>query len=221
MIGFGTAFGFGWFLHRQTALLAEWKNRWGLNLGIALALTIFCLYLVGLKPDFMAMFTGKNLEGWRDISLCRCLYNSRLVLDIRYSRRRFALLFRVQRTSALPGRCLILVIPYAPAGHCLSSGSHGKSAPALVLQVHSDIGGYDSTRPDKLPLSRTFNLHRQHFKRPPISGNTCRCGNNRRADIFGCYRLRTSFIQRSGKSYLDRVCPLINSNMLPRIGNDL
>jgi hypothetical protein len=42
LVGFGTAFGFGWFLHRQPALLEVWRRRWlGYLIGAAL-LSYYC-----------------------------------------------------------------------------------------------------------------------------------------------------------------------------------
>ncbi|MBN1831129.1 MAG: acyltransferase family protein [Deltaproteobacteria bacterium] len=60
IIGYGTAFGFGWILNRQTQLLYEWKKHWMLYLVIAIALTVFCLSQVGLKP----VFFGTQIAGW-------------------------------------------------------------------------------------------------------------------------------------------------------------
>ena len=47
---FFTAFGFGWLLHRQPGLLETWTRRWGLNLGVAIALTAGMLAWMGLSP---------------------------------------------------------------------------------------------------------------------------------------------------------------------------
>lgn len=65
LIGFGTAFGFGWIIDRQTHLLKKLEKNWMLYLGIAIALTVFCLTQVGTKTDFMSMLMRKSpLEGW-------------------------------------------------------------------------------------------------------------------------------------------------------------
>jgi glucan biosynthesis protein C len=55
LIGFGTAFGFGWLLHRQTKLLQLLERRWLLNLVLAIGLIAvsFCLAValsVGPQP---------------------------------------------------------------------------------------------------------------------------------------------------------------------------
>jgi peptidoglycan/LPS O-acetylase OafA/YrhL len=49
-IGFGTAFAFGWLVHRQTGLLEVWKRRWLLNLVLAIGLTVFAISLTGMAP---------------------------------------------------------------------------------------------------------------------------------------------------------------------------
>jgi peptidoglycan/LPS O-acetylase OafA/YrhL len=50
IVGFTTAFGFGWLLHRQTGLLEVWRRRWPLNLALALALTLASYAVTGLMP---------------------------------------------------------------------------------------------------------------------------------------------------------------------------
>jgi peptidoglycan/LPS O-acetylase OafA/YrhL len=42
VVGFGTAFGFGWFLHRQPGLLAVWRRWWLLYLAAAAFLSFYC-----------------------------------------------------------------------------------------------------------------------------------------------------------------------------------
>ena len=49
-VAFGSAFGFGWLLHRQPSLLQDWATRWPLHLCIAALATIGCLWHVGLAP---------------------------------------------------------------------------------------------------------------------------------------------------------------------------
>jgi glucan biosynthesis protein C len=46
-VGFGTAFGFGWFVQRQPVLLELWRKWWWLYLVVALALTTYCSDLMG------------------------------------------------------------------------------------------------------------------------------------------------------------------------------
>jgi peptidoglycan/LPS O-acetylase OafA/YrhL len=50
VIGFGTAFGFGWLLHRQIALLRSLEQRWLLNLPLAIVL-IAASFVLGLVPQ--------------------------------------------------------------------------------------------------------------------------------------------------------------------------
>jgi peptidoglycan/LPS O-acetylase OafA/YrhL len=49
-VAFGTAFGFGWLLHRQAGLLQSWATRWPLHLALALLATTGCLLHIGLAP---------------------------------------------------------------------------------------------------------------------------------------------------------------------------
>jgi peptidoglycan/LPS O-acetylase OafA/YrhL len=53
-IGFGTAFGFGWLLHRQTDLLRFVERRWLLNLILAVGLIAISLVSAGLPPRPMS-----------------------------------------------------------------------------------------------------------------------------------------------------------------------
>src|SRR3569833_1337802 len=50
MVGFGTAFGFGWLLHRQLDLLAVLQRRWLPNLLAATGLIAASLAMFGLPP---------------------------------------------------------------------------------------------------------------------------------------------------------------------------
>jgi len=51
VLAFGTAFGFGWFLHRQTAWLELLKNDWAIYLVAAVALSAVSMSLVGARPQ--------------------------------------------------------------------------------------------------------------------------------------------------------------------------
>lgn len=54
LIGFGTAFCFGWLLHRQPQLLQIWARAWPIYLVAAGVLTAVCLTLVGPTPSYAA-----------------------------------------------------------------------------------------------------------------------------------------------------------------------
>ena len=54
LIGFGTAFGFGWLLHRQTDLLKILEQRWLFNLVPAIVLIAVCLDLGFIRPPLPA-----------------------------------------------------------------------------------------------------------------------------------------------------------------------
>jgi ABC-type multidrug transport system ATPase subunit len=51
LVAFGTAFVFGWVVHRQVALLSVLERQWRVNLPLAVALTITCLAMAGPTPN--------------------------------------------------------------------------------------------------------------------------------------------------------------------------
>lgn len=55
LAGFGTAFAFGWLMHRQPDLLSILRRQWPIHLALALALTAGCLWSVGLAPGLEAV----------------------------------------------------------------------------------------------------------------------------------------------------------------------
>jgi peptidoglycan/LPS O-acetylase OafA/YrhL len=61
MIGFGTAFGFGWLLHRQSDLLSVWKQRWAMHLALAVVFTAVSLWISGRVPDPSAVGSALKL----------------------------------------------------------------------------------------------------------------------------------------------------------------
>ncbi len=50
LVSFGTAFALGWFVHRQQAMLGEWRRRWLAHLLIGAALTVLCLTVLRVAP---------------------------------------------------------------------------------------------------------------------------------------------------------------------------
>ena len=58
VIGFGTAFGFGWLLQRQRGLLASIARWWAVQLVAAVALTFACRWLLGDSSGFAPMAEG-------------------------------------------------------------------------------------------------------------------------------------------------------------------
>jgi ABC-type multidrug transport system ATPase subunit/peptidoglycan/LPS O-acetylase OafA/YrhL len=60
LVGFGTAFALGWFVHRQLDLLAEWRKRWVGHLAIGLALSVVCLTVPGIKLGTTAAWLGDD-----------------------------------------------------------------------------------------------------------------------------------------------------------------
>jgi ABC-type multidrug transport system ATPase subunit/fucose 4-O-acetylase-like acetyltransferase len=71
MAGFGTAFGLGWLLHRQSELLDALRERWPVNLALALALTVVCLLMVGPTPD-MSTPTAIGGPAWSRLVYAAC-----------------------------------------------------------------------------------------------------------------------------------------------------
>jgi glucan biosynthesis protein C len=49
--GYGTAFAFGWLLHRQPDLLARLGRWWVVNIVVAVLLTAYCIVEAGTVPD--------------------------------------------------------------------------------------------------------------------------------------------------------------------------
>jgi glucan biosynthesis protein C len=58
LVGYGTAFGLGWMLHRQVGLLEIWKRRWPFNLTLAVICTVACLAMTGLAPVLKPAASG-------------------------------------------------------------------------------------------------------------------------------------------------------------------
>jgi ABC-type multidrug transport system ATPase subunit/peptidoglycan/LPS O-acetylase OafA/YrhL len=60
LVGFGTAFVLGWFVHRQLHLLGEWRKRWVGNLVIAVALFVAYHTVPGIEPGTTAAWLGND-----------------------------------------------------------------------------------------------------------------------------------------------------------------
>ncbi|HEY6456845.1 MAG TPA: acyltransferase family protein [Steroidobacteraceae bacterium] len=50
LVAFGTAFALGWFVHRQPAILNEWRNRWIGHLAVGVTLTVLCVTVLRVVP---------------------------------------------------------------------------------------------------------------------------------------------------------------------------
>lgn len=50
LICYGVAFGFGWLVNRQTAILQDWAKHWFSNLGLGIFCTVVCLWMLGTTP---------------------------------------------------------------------------------------------------------------------------------------------------------------------------
>jgi len=74
LLAFGSAFAFGWFLHRQRALLDALKRDWLPNLVIAMGLSLVAIVVIGAAPKFydyalpsaerIAYAISYNLAAW-------------------------------------------------------------------------------------------------------------------------------------------------------------
>jgi peptidoglycan/LPS O-acetylase OafA/YrhL len=54
-LGFFLAFGLGWLLHRQIDLVTGLEKKWHINLALAIALSLSCLYTFGIRPDILSI----------------------------------------------------------------------------------------------------------------------------------------------------------------------
>ncbi len=61
-VTFGSAFAFGWLLHRQAHLLQIFEKRWPLHLTVAVTATFGCLAYIGMKAN--TDFASHDLETW-------------------------------------------------------------------------------------------------------------------------------------------------------------
>jgi glucans biosynthesis protein C len=50
LICYGVAFGFGWLVNRQTAILQDWAKHWFSNLSLGVFCTVACLWMLGTTP---------------------------------------------------------------------------------------------------------------------------------------------------------------------------
>jgi peptidoglycan/LPS O-acetylase OafA/YrhL len=75
LVAFGTAFALGWFVHRQPAMLGEWRKRWVGHLTVGVALTGLCVTVLHVVPDAK---TGWLLDsvGWSRAVYLACYISS-------------------------------------------------------------------------------------------------------------------------------------------------
>ena len=67
LVGFGTAFGLGWLVHRQLDVLGEWRKRWLGHLAIGAALSVICLTVPGVKNGTTAAWLFDSAEWSRTV----------------------------------------------------------------------------------------------------------------------------------------------------------
>jgi hypothetical protein len=71
LVGFGTAFALGWFVHRRLDLLAEWRKRWLGQLAVGMALSVVCRTVPGIKLGTTAAWLGDN-AAWSMTAYAAC-----------------------------------------------------------------------------------------------------------------------------------------------------
>ena len=135
-IGFGTAFGFGWLLHRQVDLIRMLERRWLLNsvLAVVLIAASFFLAIANGAPSasqlqrHQARGRGLLRVGDLDHDLCGCWT-------------RFSLLFRFQRHAPLSRRRVLLALPHSPADPDGAAGRGLRPRLAVADQIRGDHAG--------------------------------------------------------------------------------
>jgi peptidoglycan/LPS O-acetylase OafA/YrhL len=71
LVGFGTAFGLGWLVHRQLDVLGEWRKRWLGHLVVGIALSVVCLTVPGIKNGTTAAWLFDSAE-WSRTAYAAC-----------------------------------------------------------------------------------------------------------------------------------------------------
>ena len=71
LVGFGTAFGLGWLVHRQLDVLGEWRKRWLGHLVVGIALSVVCLTVPGIKIGTTASWLFDSAE-WSRTAYAAC-----------------------------------------------------------------------------------------------------------------------------------------------------
>jgi len=64
LVGYGTAFGFGWLAHRQMARVLALERQWAAFLALAIALSGVAFYIGGATPHFEPYLAGRELAAY-------------------------------------------------------------------------------------------------------------------------------------------------------------
>jgi len=59
VVAYAMAFGLGWVMQRQRGLLDALRRDWPLHLGVAIAMTVVCLSVIGVSPVFESAAPGR------------------------------------------------------------------------------------------------------------------------------------------------------------------
>lgn len=101
-IGFMTAFGLGWLLHRQADLIRVWERSWPVNLAVAVATTVGGFAITGVAP--LVAFAKPEPQTW--------LYAGLMVISV------------WTWTFALIGLALRFMSGHSPARRYLADASY-------------------------------------------------------------------------------------------------
>ena len=154
-VAFGTAFLFGWLVHRQPDLLKVWERRWAIHLAIALVMTAVSLSMVGVSP----VFTPAAPDQWAMV-YAAVLHDGHLVVDVRDHRHGATVLRQGESERALCVRRIVLGLHRASAAGLLPAGGGSGFAVALGDQVPGDRGGSPDGPVRQLPLVRPLHVRR-------------------------------------------------------------
>jgi hypothetical protein len=148
LTAFGTAFAFGWLVHRQIGVLEVWTHRWRQNLIVAVVLSIACLTLVGPTP-----ITTPAAQ----LGLDTC------------DRRGCAafLLERKSSTSLCRGRFVLDLPDPRTARHGIAN-ARGAVAAAVVHQVRGGPRGRIPDHAGYLSVAGSIHLRRHDPQRPAL-----------------------------------------------------
>ena len=117
VVGFGTAFVFGWMLHRQAAALGVLEKQWLVNLALAVGLTTAVPR--DRRPGAELGCAHRGRRRRRHARRVHGLLHGRdLVLDVRPGRRRDALLLAAEPAAPLSRRLVVLALSRATCRSC-------------------------------------------------------------------------------------------------------
>ncbi len=173
LVGFGTAFAFGWILHRQAAAARRAREAVAREPGARRG--------PHERVPRDRRHRAELGRGHRDRGRRRharrlhgLLHGGDLVLDVRLDRRGHALLLAAERAAPLSRRLVVLALSRPPADRVLSPSGVDEGAVALGDQVPADRRDHAHGAARELPLSRAADVHRRAAERPQVSARQAR-----------------------------------------------